>query len=122
MELHWAARIIIVGLGTVGIVLCWGRLATLAELIQFTGAFVASTIWPVAAGLYWKNTSRIGVGLAFVLGSAAGLTAYFTIGFYTAALVGAAVSMICVVAGTWLFPEPFDWNELETLRRAEASR
>ncbi len=33
-------------------------------------------------------------------GSAAGLYGYFAIGFYVAALVGAAVSMICVVLGT----------------------
>jgi Na+/proline symporter len=118
-ELHWAARGIIVALGALAIALCWGRLTTLAELIQFTGAFVASTIWPVAAGLYWKDTSRAGVSLAFVLGSAAGLTAYFTIGFYTAALVGAAVSMLAVVLSTWIAPEPFDWRELSTMRRAE---
>jgi hypothetical protein len=54
-----------------------------------------------------------------ILGSAAGLYAYFTIGFFTAALVGAIISMLCVVAGTLLFPQPFEWARLGELRRPE---
>ena len=71
-ELRFAARLIVLGLGALAIVLCWGRITTLAELIQFTGAFVASTIWPIVAGLYWKSTNRLAVALAFALGSLAG--------------------------------------------------
>jgi Na+/proline symporter len=121
-ELRNAARLIVLGLGAIAIALCWGRITTLAELIQFTGAFVASTIWPIVTGLYWRTTNRVAVSLAFSLGSLAGLTAYFAIGFYTAALVGAAVSMACVCLGTWLKPEPFEWRQLSAMRRAgEAS-
>ena len=47
-----------------------------------------------------------------VLGSAAGLYSYFAIGFYVAALVGAAMSMLCVLLGTWLAPRDFDWKQL----------
>ena len=54
-----------------------------------------------------------------VLGTAAGLTAYFAIGFYTAALVGAAVSMSCVVVGTFVAPQSFDWSRLAALRAPE---
>jgi len=117
-ELRRATQLIVLGLGVLAVVLCWGRITTLAELIQFTGAFVASTIWPVVAGLYWKTTNRTAAGLGLFLGSVAGLTAYFTLGFYTAALVGAAVSMACVCLGTWLRPEHFDWRELSAMRRA----
>ena len=46
-----------------------------------------------------------------------GMFAYFAIGFYTAALVGAAVSMVCVLAGTWMAPRTFDWSELSTTLR-----
>ena len=46
-ELRRASQGIVVALGALSIVLCWPRLTTLAELIQFTGAFVASTIWPI---------------------------------------------------------------------------
>jgi len=51
--------------------------------------------------------------LAMVLGSTAGFTAYFAIGFYVAALVGAAVSMVIVLLGAWLKPERFDWSDLD---------
>jgi len=118
-ELRWAARGIILVIGGISIALCWGRLTTLAEMIQFTGAFVSSTIFPIATGLYWKTTNRHAAALGMLLGSGAGLWAYFEIGFYTAALAGASVSMICVLAGTLLFPQPFSWDELKELRRPE---
>ena len=118
-ELRRAARIIVVVLGLVSIAICWARLATLAEMIQFTGAFVASTIWPVATGLYWRTTNRLAATAAMIAGPLAGMTAYFTIGFYTAALVGAVTSMIVVVLGTWLRPDPFDWADFQSLSRPE---
>jgi Na+/proline symporter len=108
-------------LGLLAATLCWFRITTLAELIQFTGAFVASTIWPIAAGLYWPNLNRGAAVAGMVLGTAAGLTAYFAIGFYTAALVGAAVSMLCVVVGTRAAPQDFDWGLLRRLRAPEES-
>ena len=111
-ELVRANNLIVLGLGALSIVLGWGRLATLGEVLNLTGAFVASTIWPIACGLYWRRTNRASVTAAMVLGSATGLTAFFSIGFYTAALVGAAVSMICVLAGTAVAPQSFDWTEL----------
>jgi Na+/proline symporter len=120
-ELKWAARVIILVIGALAIALCWGRLTTLAEMIQFTGAFVSSAIFPIAAGLYWKKTNRHAATLAMLLGSAGGLIAYFQIGFYTAALVGASVSMFWVVLGTWLFPQSFDFETLKDLRRPEES-
>jgi Na+/proline symporter len=118
-ELRTAARGIVLILGVLAVILCWFRITTLAELIQFTGAFVASTIWPIAAGLYWPHLNRHAAVTGMVLGTAAGLTAYFAIGFYTAALVGAAVSMLCVVLGTWMAPQSFDWSRLAALRAPE---
>jgi urea-proton symporter len=47
-----------------------------------------------------------------VLGSAAGLYSYFAIGFYVAALVGAAVSMACVLIACLVAPEHYDWARL----------
>jgi urea-proton symporter len=111
-ELMRATSGIILGLGALAIVLAWGRLATLGMVLNFTGAFVASTIWPIAAGLYWRRTNRHSATAAMVLGSALGLTAYFVIGFFAAALVSAAVSMVCVLAGTLAAPRSFDWAEL----------
>jgi Na+/proline symporter len=111
-ELAHAARGVVLGLGVVTWALCMPRLATLAELLHFTGAFVASTIWPIAAGLYWRSASRAGAALGMVLGTASGLVAYYTIGFYVAALVSAAVSMVVVLAASRVWPDRFDWSEL----------
>jgi Na+/proline symporter len=111
-DMRRAAARIIVGLGVLTWLLCAPRLTTLAELLYFTGAFVASTIWPIAAGLFWQRTNGSAAVAGMVLGSAAGLYSYFAIGFYVAALVGAAVSMLCVLLGTWLAPREFDWAQL----------
>ena len=120
-ELKLAARVLVLLLGGLSIALCWGRVTTLAELIQFTGAFVASTIWPIVAGLYWARANRHAATAGMVLGSAAGMWSYFAVGFYTAALAGAVVSMLCVLAGAVLAPEQFDWRELARMKRPEPS-
>ena len=112
-DLGKIAKIIIILLGVVTWVLCLPRLTTLGGLLFFMGAFVASTIWPIIAGLYWKNANPTGATLAMALGTAAGLTAYFEIGFYVAALVSTAVSMAIVVATTLLKPITFDWKRLD---------
>jgi Na+/proline symporter len=111
-ELVKAARWITLGLGLMTWLLCWPRITTLAELLYFTGAFVASTIWPVAAGLYWRSINPMGATLAMALGTLIGLLSYFMIGFYVAALVAAAVSMTLVLLTTWLSPRSFDWQML----------
>ncbi|WP_024328676.1 sodium:solute symporter family protein [Thioalkalivibrio sp. ALR17-21] len=85
---------------------------SLAALLYFTGAFVASAIWPIVAGLYWRRANPQAAAWAMLLGSGLGLASYFMIGWYVAALVGAAVSLVVMVAGTWLFPRPFDWDRL----------
>jgi Na+/proline symporter len=103
---------IIVGLGLLTWILCAPRLTTLAELLYFTGAFVASTIWPVAAGLFWRRANATGAVAGMTLGSAAGLYSYFAVGFYVAALVGAAVSMALVIAASFLRTETFDYGAL----------
>ncbi|MGM0676152.1 sodium:solute symporter family protein [Ectothiorhodospira marina] len=112
-HLRDATKVTILLLGVVTWLLCLPRITTLAELLHFTGAFVASTIWPIAAGLYWRRTNRWGATLAMVAGSAAGIIAYFQIGFYVGALVGAAVSMVVVLLTTWIRPQEFDWEQLK---------
>ncbi len=113
-ELRFAAHLIILLLGVGTWLLCYPRMTTLAELLYFTGAFVASTIWPILAGLYWRRTNARGATLAMVAGTTLGLISYFTIGFYVAALIGAAVSMIIVLVTSWLWPQNFDWQQLRT--------
>jgi len=113
-QLAKAARWVILGIGVLTWILCWPRLTTLAELLYLTGAFVASTIWPVAAGLYWQKTNPAGASLAMLLGTAIGLASYFLIGFYVAALISAAISMSLVLITTWLAPREYDWALLNT--------
>lgn len=119
-HLRKASAWIIVGLGCLTWLLCAPRLTTLAELLYFTGAFVASTIWPIAAGLYLNRANSTGAITGMVAGSLAGITAYFVIGFYVAALIGAAVSMACVILGLATQSEAFDWRQLSEKKPNEA--
>jgi Na+/proline symporter len=116
-QLACAAHWVIVLLGLATWIICLPRLTTLAEMLYLTGAFVASTIWPVATGLFWRKANATGATLAMVLGTAAGLIAFSTIGFYVAALVSAAVSMSIVLIATWSQPSDFDWQTLNTTRQ-----
>lgn len=111
-HLYKAARWVILGLGLFTWLLCLPRLATLAAVLHFMGAFVASTIWPIVAGLYWRRASATGATLAMVLGTAAGLWGYFTIGFYVAALISAFISMLVVLLARRQSTPPFDWDSL----------
>ncbi len=112
-QLRKASKAIILLLGLITWLACLPNIKTLGEVLHLTGAFVASTIWPVAAGLYWRKTNAMGAALAMLLGSASGLFSYFAIGFYTAALVGAAVSMLTVLITTLISPRDYDWERLK---------
>jgi Na+/proline symporter len=120
VELASAARWVVLGLGLATWLLCLPRLTTLAELLYFTGAFVASTIWPIAAGLFWRKANAAGAALAMIAGTAIGLAGYFLIGFYVAALISAAVSMSIVLLSTWLRPADYDWSALANPREVHA--
>jgi len=119
-ELARAAHWMILGLGFVAWLLCLPRLTTLAQLLYFMGAFVASTIWPIAAGLFWRRANPSGAALAMIAGTTLGLTSYFLIGFYVAALVSAAVSMTIVLLSAWLRPDNFDWARLAEAREVQS--
>jgi Na+/proline symporter len=111
-ELRWAAKAIIVILGLTTWLLCLPRLTTLGELLFFMGAFVASTIWPILLGLYWRTANPAGASLAMVIGTLTGLAAYFLIGFYVAALVSTAVSMTIMLLVSFFAPRHFEWQQL----------
>lgn len=87
------------------------RIATLGALLHFTGAFVASTIWPIAFGLMRRKGTQLQATAAMVLGTLAGLYGYFEIGFYVAALVSALVSGLIMLPA--LFQKnSFSWSSL----------
>ena len=112
-ELKRATRLVVIGLGVVTLALSWPRLDSLASVLFFTGALVASTIWPVAYGLYWRSANRVAAIAAMVAGSVCGLLAYTLIAPYCAALISAAVSALVMAVGTQLWPERFSWHILK---------
>ena len=111
-QLRQATKLVVVGLGLLTLALSWPRLDSLASVLFFTGALVASTIWPVAYGLYWPSANRQAAIAAMVAGSAVGLSAYVLIAPYCAALFSAAVSAVVMAVGTQLRPEQFQWHIL----------
>ncbi len=115
--LRKATKVIILLLGLLTWLFCLPRLTTLGELLFFMGAFVASTIWPIITGLYWEKANPTGAALAMLIGTVAGLVSYFQIGFYVAALVSTATSMLIVLLSTWLWPSEYDWNKLDEGRQ-----
>ena len=129
--LRTAASLVIATLGLLTWVAClpWDQSAarvwydgdpigSLATILFFAGPLVGSAIAPIAMGLYSQRGREGGVVAAMVLGTATGLVAYFSIGWYTAALVGTAVSLVITVADQAVTPASFPWSALD----ADSSR
>src|SRR6056297_1670663 len=108
---RWSATAIVL-LG----VLAWSAAltnsGTLAEVLFSAGPLVGSCIWPIVCGLYYRRASPLAAALAMVFGSAVGLTVYFTIGWFVASLVGAAVSGLFFLNGSWISLHDFDFDAL----------
>lgn len=104
---------IIIGLGLLAWAFCMPRIGTLATVLFFAGPMVGSTIWPIVTGLFWKKANAKGAIWGMLLGSSIGLIAYFQLGWYTASLIGAAVSMLTVLILTYLYPSDFEWHLLD---------
>lgn len=111
-ECFRAGRFIIVGLGLMTWLFCVPRLTTLASLLYFTGAFVASAIWPIVFGLYYRWATGLAATLAMLAGTICGLLAYFTIGYYVAAVASCAVSLLVIVVVSRLDSRQFDFHAL----------
>lgn len=116
-RLRKVAGAVIIVMGLLTWLVCLPRIGTLATVLFFAGPLVGSTLWPILAGLYWRATNPTGATAAMILGSGSGVVAYFAVGWYTATLVGTAVSMATVLLTTWFAPRPFEWSRL---RGAEA--
>lgn len=91
---------------------CLPQVTTLGALLNFAGAFVASTIFPIVLGLYQPKLNGAYAASAMALGTVAGLLGYFLIGFYVAALVSSAVSAAICAFGLWRSQYSFDWQQL----------
>ncbi|SFK15594.1 Na+/proline symporter [Nitrosomonas aestuarii] len=112
-QLKKAAQVITLALGLGAWLICLPRIGTLATVLFFAGPLVGSMIWPIVTGLYWKRATSAGAISGMLLGSTLGLFAYFQIGWYVASLVGATVSMLCVLFFAYRYPGNYDWNRLQ---------
>ncbi len=110
--LRKVSSMIIIGLGVLAWAFCMPRIGTLATVLFFAGPMVGSTIWPIATGMFWKKANALGAFFGMLFGTIIGLVAYFWVGWYTASLIGAAVSMITVVSCTLIWPAKFEWHLL----------
>ena len=111
--LRRATTWVTVGLGVATWLVCSVEDADLGTILFRAGPLVGSTIWPLLAGLYWRQTNPAAAVGAMVLGTVTGLVAYYTLGWYTAALVGTAVSMCVLVVWSRLAPRNFEWDSLQ---------
>lgn len=112
-------RYTIIGLGVFTWLLCLPKIATLGALLNFAGAFVASTIFPIMLGLYNRKLSGRYAAAAMALGTSVGLLCYFAIGFYVAALTSCAVSAAICAFGVWRSRTTFDWQQLNEQPQGE---
>jgi urea-proton symporter len=103
---------IIVSLGVLTWLVCLPKIGTLATVLFFAGPLVASTIWPIATGLYWPHANAQGAWWGMILGSGGGLLAYWGWGWYTGALTGAAISMVVVLLASRMRHPDFRWERL----------
>lgn len=106
-------RYCIAGIGLLTWLLCLPQVATLGALLNFAGAFVASTIFPIVLGLYQKKLAGKYAAIAMASGTLMGLVSYFVIGFYVAALTACAVSAVVCAIGLLRSQHDFDWKQLE---------
>lgn len=104
---------IIVGLGLVTWIISLPRLANLNVVLFLSGPLVASAIFPVICGLYWKKANRTGALVAMLLGSIVGLYAYYAIGWFSASLISAALSLLTMLVSTAIAPSDFRWEKLD---------
>lgn len=106
-------RYCIAGIGVLTWLFCLPQVATLGALLNFAGAFVASTIFPIVLGLYQNKLSGKYAAVAMAGGTLLGLVSYFLIGFYVAALTACALSAAVCAIGVWRSKQNFDWNKLQ---------
>ena len=118
-QLRLAAKLIVVGLGFATWLLAYNEF-NLLDILYLSGPLVASAIWPILGGLYWKRANSTGAVLSMILGSSIGLYAYYTLGWYTASLISAGVSLLVMSVSAKLMNQVFDWNKFSQNQKPKA--
>ena len=112
LRLRRVAAQVVIGTGIVAWLLCIPKVGTLATVLFFAGPMVASMIWPIVAGLYWRRTPPAAAVGGMVSGTAAGLIVYVSVGWYAASVAGALVSAVVVVVTTLRSRREFAFESL----------
>ena len=102
---HKIAGVVVIAVGAIAWLFSYQRW-DLLKALYISGPFVASLIWPVIAGLYWQKINRPIVLAGILIACVTGFWAYDAIGWYTASLIGAGISMISTIAARWIAPTP----------------
>ncbi len=102
----------VVGTGVFAWAVCLPKVGTLATVLFFAGPMVASMIWPILAGLYWRRATAAGAVLGMVGGTGVGLWVYVSVGWYAASLASALVSAVLVVGATLASSSQFSFERL----------
>ncbi|MBT8043590.1 MAG: urea transporter [Verrucomicrobiae bacterium] len=105
-QFRWVAGFIILGVGLVAWLLAYPHWPII-EALFISGPLVGSLIWPVIAGLFWEKSNRLLVVAGIVVGSITGVFAYYLLGWFTATLVGAGVSMLFTIASRFIAAVPW---------------
>jgi len=106
-------RYTMVGLAVLAVILVWSPRNSMYQVLYLTGSAVASTIWPVAYGIFNKKTNKTAVLVAMICSMIFGLIAYFQISSYAAPVVSATLGMIIITLGTRIAPDQsFHWKDL----------
>ena len=106
---HRMAGIVTIAVGLIVWLLSLPRWP-IVEVLYLSGPLVASLIWPIIAGLYWQKINRPLVLGGIVTACLLGVWAYESpaLGWFTASLIGAAVSMVFTISARWIAPKPID--------------
>jgi len=103
---------VVIGTAVVAWGLCLPKVGTLATVLFFAGPMVASMIWPIVAGLYWRRASASSAVAGMVGGTAVGLYVYFAVGWYAASMASALVSAVLVIVTSARSQHRFDFSVL----------
>jgi urea-proton symporter len=107
------AKILIVSLAVFTVILAWEPRTTMYKLLMLTGPAVSSMVWPIAYGLYKRESSAKAAIWAMLIGMAAGLYGYFVISPFAAPICSITASAIIMWVGTLIAPnKEFKWTQL----------
>ena len=107
-------RLMILALGIVSIGLAWFQVGTMGQILYFSGAFVCAMIWPIVFGLYDKTVSAVAANASMISGTIVGILTNLYISPFGGPITSAAVSLIAFLIARKLYPDNFDFANLDS--------